>query len=114
MTTVTLETKNWNDGECREFTLSDREPAFCVRHEGQHYCYRNNCPHTGATLNWVPNQFLTVEGDLLQCAVHGALFRIEDGLCIQGPCIGERLLPLAVDRLPTVIVVGEGSQEVPQ
>ena len=47
-------------------------------------------------LDWVPDQFLAPEKDMIQCATHGALFRIEDGHCLAGPCTGENLTPLPV------------------
>lgn len=69
---------------------------FLVR-KGQHvYAYRNSCPHTGGPLDWVPDQFLNREGDLIQCATHDALFQIESGLCVSGPCSGERLTAVRV------------------
>ncbi len=43
-----------------------------------------------------PDRYLTREGDLILCAGHAALFRIEDGLCIGGPCGGRRLAPWPV------------------
>lgn len=82
------------EGECLEFSLScgDRPwECFLLRHGGHYYAYRNACPHTGAPLNWMPNIFLNFEGDLIQCAIHGALFRIEDGGCLHGPCNGRPL-----------------------
>jgi len=33
---------------------------------------------------------------LIQCATHGALFRIRDGYCVAGPCAGQGLIPLEV------------------
>jgi nitrite reductase/ring-hydroxylating ferredoxin subunit len=30
------------------------------------------------------------------CSSHGALFRIVDGVCIAGPCAGQRLWPWPV------------------
>ena len=62
-----------------------------VRRHGRAYGYRNRCPHTGAPLDWNPGQFLDAEGRHLICALHGALFRIEDGACLAGPCRGEGL-----------------------
>lgn len=85
------------DGECREFELPAGEgtsACFVVRYHGRFYGYRNQCPHRGAPLNWQPHQFLTVERDMIQCALHGALFRIEDGSCVYGPCAGSRLEPI--------------------
>lgn len=67
-----------------------------VHHGGQIYAYRNRCPHVSTPLNWVPDQFLDSEGEFLQCATHGAMFRIEDGYCEYGPCAGESLRPVPV------------------
>ena len=58
---------------------------------GAVYAYRNVCPHVGTPLNWLPDPFLDREEQYLQCATHGALFRIEDGYCEYGPCAGESL-----------------------
>ena len=43
-------------------------------------------PSSGIELNWMPDQFLESGGDLIICSTHGALFKIDDGLCISGPC----------------------------
>ena len=32
----------------------------------------------------------------IQCATHGALFRLVDGLCVYGPCAGEYLTAVAM------------------
>ena len=70
--------------------------VFVVRTGGAVRAYENSCPHTLGPLDWVPDQFLTREKDMILCATHGALFRIEDGHCLSGPCIGENLTPLPV------------------
>jgi nitrite reductase/ring-hydroxylating ferredoxin subunit len=33
---------------------------------------------------------------LLMCAHHSAMFRFEDGLCIDGPCQGAALMAVAI------------------
>jgi nitrite reductase/ring-hydroxylating ferredoxin subunit len=88
------------EGECREFssgTDSVRQDCFVVCKDGKLYAYENRCPHIGASLNWTPDTFLNTEGDLIQCANHGALFRITDGYCVQGPCAGASLTPVNVE-----------------
>jgi nitrite reductase/ring-hydroxylating ferredoxin subunit len=70
--------------------------CIVVRVGGRVHAYRNACPHTGASLEWRPHQFLDPDGRLIQCALHGALFRPEDGRCVQGPCAGDALAPVAV------------------
>ena len=67
---------------------------FAVRQHGKVYLYRNRCPHLGIELNWLPDQFLDVEETLIQCATHGALFLIENGECVSGPCVGDALQAL--------------------
>lgn len=71
---------------------------FLVRQGEQVYAYENHCPHAGSPLDWLPDRFLSADQRHIQCATHDALFRIEDGLCVAGPCPGQRLrsLPLEI------------------
>lgn len=64
---------------------------FIVRRGNAVFAYQNNCPHTGSPLDWLPDQFLNLDRSLIQCATHFALFRIEDGYCVSGPCVGMAL-----------------------
>ena len=64
---------------------------FLIYRNNNIFSYLNRCPHTGVNLDWVPHQFLDKNNKLIQCATHGALFNIEDGYCISGPCLGDRL-----------------------
>ncbi|WP_163835810.1 Rieske (2Fe-2S) protein [Spartinivicinus ruber] len=81
-----------NEGESRGFKSGEYN-VFAVKKQGEVYLYHNSCPHLGISLEWMPDQFLDVEGSLIQCATHGALFLIESGECIAGPCQGDCLLP---------------------
>ena len=69
----------------------DGAKLFAVRRKGQVYVYINRCPHRGVGLEWQPDQFLDPSNSLIQCATHGALFMIEDGECVAGPCAGQHL-----------------------
>lgn len=69
---------------------------FVVRTEAGAVAYENTCPHQGAPLDWAPDTFLDITRRFIQCSLHGARFRIEDGLCFRGPCLGQRLRPVAV------------------
>lgn len=69
----------------------DGNKLFAVRRAGQAYVYLNRCPHRGVGLEWQPEQFLDPSNSLIQCATHGALFLIEDGECVSGPCAGQSL-----------------------
>jgi nitrite reductase/ring-hydroxylating ferredoxin subunit len=71
--------------------------ALIVLRKGSRvFAYRNVCPHRGTSLDWVPDQFMSVDGAYLQCATHGALFEPETGECLAGPCRGKGLTPVAV------------------
>lgn len=76
---------------------------FVVRHDSGVFAYRNRCPPTGAPLDWSPDQFLDLDGALIQCAMHGALFSIETGECLHGPCIGASLEPLPLQVIDNQI-----------
>lgn len=74
--------------------------GLVVQKDGQVFAYLNSCPHTGAPLDWMPDQFLDLDGAYIQCAVHGALFEIDSGLCVHGPCTEQHLqsLPVVVEN----------------
>ena len=64
------------------------------------YGYVNRCPHIGIGLNFQPDVFMDLSYRYLQCANHGALFRVEDGFCLRGPCHGQSLksVPLVIEK----------------
>jgi nitrite reductase/ring-hydroxylating ferredoxin subunit len=70
--------------------------GFVTRAGGEVRGWIDRCPHAGLPLAMAPNRYLTREGNLILCASHGALFRLEDGLCIGGPCGGRSLWPWPV------------------
>lgn len=72
------------------------QDIFVVRRGEAVFAYLNCCPHTGSPLDWQPDQFLNLERSLIQCSTHMALFRIEDGHCLAGPCAGQGLEPVDV------------------
>ena len=75
---------------------SESRAVFVVRQSGRVLAYENSCPHTGSPLDWVPDRFLDLEKRHILCATHGALFRIEDGYCVAGPCVGKSLKPVPI------------------
>lgn len=80
------------DEEGKEAPLS----IIVVRWGKQVFGYVNNCPHNGVRLDWERNQFLDPNGIRLMCGKHGAQFELGSGRCVEGPCIGEHLEPVAV------------------
>lgn len=81
------------EGASKGFQL-DGQQLLAVRKDGILYVYLNRCPHRGIPLEWLPDQFLDSSGSLIQCATHGALFLIESGECVAGPCAGAFLQSL--------------------
>ncbi len=73
-----------------------RVPAFAVRYGGAVHGWINRCPHRGTELDWAPGEFFDDERRHLVCATHGALFEPDTGLCVAGPCRGQRLLPVVL------------------
>ena len=86
------------EGECRGIHASASAYAdvILLRRNDQLYAYRNCCPHSAAPMEDGPNEFLDYTGHYIRCALHGALFRITDGYCIEGPCRGRSLEPLTL------------------
>ncbi|MEA2736698.1 MAG: hypothetical protein QOH05_5 [Acetobacteraceae bacterium] len=82
---------------------------FAVRQGDVVYVYVNACPHIGTPLDWVPDRFLSADGCRIICAMHGAEFRITDGMCIRGPCLGEALQPLLIQVNDGIVFVSEAA-----
>ena len=75
---------------------------FAVRRGGRVFVYVNSCPHIGLPLEPLPDRFLDTRKQVIICSAHGARFRIEDGVCVTGPCIGE-----ALEAVPVRVVNGQ-------
>jgi nitrite reductase/ring-hydroxylating ferredoxin subunit len=87
------------DGGARGFAVEG--PGLALRlivvRRGRSACgYVNRCPHVPTRLDHDPGDFLDETGGYLLCGGHAALFRIEDGVCVDGPCEGEALRPVAL------------------
>lgn len=94
-----------NNG-CKGFALGEKQ-IFAVRKNNAIYTYLNTCPHLGAPLNWQEDEFLDFDNELIQCSVHGALFLIESGECVSGPCVGDKLTPIASKIIDGIIYLIE-------
>jgi nitrite reductase/ring-hydroxylating ferredoxin subunit len=99
------------EGHSIEMVVQDR-PLFAVRKANAIYAYWNICPHRGSPLNWSPNQFLSIDQQTIQCAFHGALFEIDSGLCILGPCSGDYLRAIELHQNGQDFAISAG-QELP-
>ncbi|MEO0499480.1 MAG: Rieske (2Fe-2S) protein [Pseudomonadota bacterium] len=82
------------DGKARGFVLemkAGRFFGFVVRQDDEVRGYVDRCPHAGVPMTRALDDYLSPDGTLIACSWHGALFRIDDGLCVGGPCQGDRL-----------------------
>jgi nitrite reductase/ring-hydroxylating ferredoxin subunit len=83
--------------------------GFVVRKTDVIAAYVNRCPHAGHPLNLRPDKFFTPDESLLLCNSHGALFEVESGRCVAGPCVGRALtrIPICVEQDIIVLDVTE-------
>jgi nitrite reductase/ring-hydroxylating ferredoxin subunit len=79
---------------------------FLLRRQDKVYAYLNACPHVLSALDWMPDRFLDPTRTLIQCASHGAQFRIDDGFCVDGPCAGKSLTAIPIDVVDGEVRVG--------
>ena len=87
------------DGAARNFVLQIGEGffhGFVVRQGEAVRGYVDRCPHAGLPLAQKLDDYLTPAGDLIACSWHGALFDIDTGACVGGPCAGAALRPWPV------------------
>lgn len=88
------------DGAARNYVLQigdKRFHGFVVRRGEAVFGYVDRCPHAGLPLAQKLDQYLTPDGGLIACSWHGAMFTIEEGACVGGPCVGARLSPWPVE-----------------
>ena len=91
-------------GRSKGFRVEGEETpvlVFLVRlnnaRDDEVYGYVNQCAHRSTPLDWVEGEFLDAESKTIVCATHGAVFRIEDGVCIEGPCLGKSLQAVSLE-----------------
>lgn len=101
MTHLLCKTTDIEDPGSKSFEVKIKrktQSIFLIHKNGEFFAYYNQCPHTGASLEWQEDQFLDLDKELIQCATHDALFKIDSGECVAGPCVGDLLksLPLSI------------------
>lgn len=68
--------------------------------DGSVRAYKNECRHLPMRLDGrEPSSFFDAAKVKLLCSAHGAVYRLDDGLCTSGPCKGSHLkeVPIAVE-----------------
>jgi nitrite reductase/ring-hydroxylating ferredoxin subunit len=89
------------DGQGKEIIFGEGKDAFRVvvfRLGDELIAYHNCCPHFSLALNYEPDKFHVLDGEVLMCAHHVAMFRLVDGECFDGPCQGSRLTSVAIQN----------------
>lgn len=76
---------------------TEGQSLVVLRRDGQVFAYLNWCPHLGIELNFQPDVFLDQDNQFIQCANHDALFEIDSGYCLAGPCAGDTLRAVPVE-----------------
>ena len=84
------------DNESRGFKVGQRRLVL-VKKGGTFFLYENVCPHLGINLEYTEHEFLDSDKSYILCANHGALFEIDTGRCIAGPCSGQALTSVALE-----------------
>lgn len=76
-----------------------REVLVLATPDGEPRAYLNRCRHLPIPLDGGSREFLTDDGTHLRCGTHGAIYRLDDGYCVEGPCEGTWLerVPLRID-----------------
>jgi nitrite reductase/ring-hydroxylating ferredoxin subunit len=73
--------------------------------------YTNVCRHRALPLDLGARSPMSDDGRYLLCSQHGALYRLEDGKCVIGPCAGESLATVAVSEDGEALLVGSISEQ---
>ena len=81
-----------------------RDSLLLTRQGSDVRAYRNICPHAGRRLDWAPNQFLIEDGYVI-CTAHGAMFRLNSGECVSGPCRGTGLTAVPIESIGDEVVL---------
>ena len=87
------------------YTVADQpqEGILLRLANGEVRAFKNECKHLPMRLDErEPHTYWDAAGEQLHCSSHGARFRVEDGLCISGPCAGDHLT-----RLPVRVIDGQ-------
>jgi nitrite reductase/ring-hydroxylating ferredoxin subunit len=79
-----------------------------VRRGDEVWAYVNRCPHFSVPLDYEPGNVSCYRSQVLMCAHHSALFKFEDGKCIDGPCKGASLeaVSVKIDQNGDVVLGG--------
>lgn len=98
------------EGQARGFgpLEGSKRKVIVIRRNGVLHAWLDACPHysTGTPMAWKTDAYLNGERTHLTCHSHNALFEIDTGECVLGPCLGQSLtrIEIAVDEEGDVFV----------
>lgn len=91
-----------NSGKAVRFETTDANgqpvSALVFRYQGRVFAYHNSCRHIPVELDLTDGEVFDLTGHYLVCSMHGALYLPDSGLCVGGPCRGQRLTPINVSE----------------
>jgi nitrite reductase/ring-hydroxylating ferredoxin subunit len=83
------------EGDAKGFlpSPSATRKVIVLKRNGQFHAWLDACPHYegGTPMAWKSNAYINGDGTYLSCHSHGALFNMETGECVLGPCLGQAL-----------------------
>ena len=75
-----------------------RREAIVLRDaDGELRAYVNRCQHLPIPLDSGSRSFFGPDGRFLVCKTHGATYRLDDGMRVEGPCTGRALIALRLE-----------------
>lgn len=105
-----IEAAQLNDPDARSVVIgsgSSRLDILVINQNGQVHAFVNACPHAGTPLENFDGRVLDRDDpNILVCSTHGARFRLDDGCCIKGPCLGKKLPAVATHVANGMVVLG--------
>lgn len=98
-------------GEARSFAFErggETLEGFVLQHPSGLVAYLNRCPHFAVDLDMGDGRFYDPAVDRIYCKTHGAEFRVSDGYCDHGPCLGDALekFEVQIDGADALVHVG--------
>ncbi|WP_417620303.1 Rieske (2Fe-2S) protein [Parasphingorhabdus sp.] len=102
------------DNGGKNFRLKVDDTRFCgfvLRRGDVIRGYVDRCPHAGGQLARKIDNSVSPDGMFVSCSWHGAMFRLDDGVCVDGPCVGESLLPWPIVITDGQLITAETGEE---
>jgi len=102
------------DGGCTELSWGEGAGArtlLLYRSGLEVKAFINCCPHFSLPLNARPGEFLLMSEARIMCAHHCAVFRLQDGKCVDGPAGNTALEAVRVEIRDRQVFVKHRGEE---